>query len=73
LKLIFLGLPCISLYYNILVLLVSFYNIGIPGEEVLVGYGWEENRMVHNELVRILDLDNTRIGAGSYSHVFGLV
>ena len=36
-----------------------FYISVAPGGEVLPGYGWEETCMVHNELVRILELEHT--------------
>ena len=56
-----------------MVLVVSFRSSGIPGGEVLPRYGWEENRVVHDELVRILALEQTLIGAGAYIHPFGVV
>jgi len=49
---------------------VSFYSSGVPRGEVLPRFGLEENRVVHNDLVRILELKHTLIGAGAYSHFF---
>ena len=61
-------LPCISLslYYCIVILVVSFCSSGVPRGEVLLGYGWEENRVVHDDLVRVLALEHTLLGAGAY-------
>ena len=72
-KIFFLSLPCKSLYCCLLVLLVSFCSSGVPGGVVLPGYGSEENRVVQNELVRILELEHTLIGAGAYSHFLSCI
>jgi len=72
-KICFLSLPSKSLYCCLLVLLVSFCSSGVPGGEVLPGYGWEENWVVHNELIRILELEHTLIGARAYSHFLSCI
>ena len=56
-----------------MVLVVSFCSSGVPGGDVLPRYGWEENRVVHDELVRIWALEHTLIGAGAYIHPLGVV
>ena len=72
-KTIFLSFPYISLYCCIVVLVVRFCSSGVLGGEILPGYGWEKNQVVHDELVRILALEHTLIGAGAYIHPLGVV
>ena len=56
-------LASLSLYCCIVILVVSFCSSGVPRGEVLLGYGWEENQVVYNDLVRMLALEHTLVGA----------
>ena len=57
-------LPHLALYIYLLqrfATVSKLIQLGGPRGKVLSRYGWVENQMVHNELVRILELEHTPI------------